>query len=146
MKLTHNPCFRYPGQGHPLILFERRAKGRQENICALTWQLLVWPQFTTSLPAPAFSEEVLEAMLSRLSRGMRADLTAASVTKVAQIFVCLGASKQTPKDVNRPGINVTWPQAVKQRMQQVLDHIDNGTLPYITQTSDKKKTIHGTYS
>ena len=126
-----------------LLQLRRSQRGRQEYIGALTWQLILWSGFTSCLPSPAHNEEALESMLSRLSRSMRADLTATSVQEVSEIFVCLGVVSQDAKDIDDAGISRQWPSRMKLRLDALIKSINDDTVPYISYTPNKQKTISG---
>ena len=127
-----------------IIQLRRNVKGRREEyVSSLVMQLLMWSPFHSHIPAHGHSEEVLEAMLSRLSKRMRADLTATSITQVEDIFVCLGATRPQSKDLNKPGISKVWPHSAKLNVQELVRLIVKDEVPFIKYTKDKGSTVTG---
>jgi hypothetical protein len=118
--------------------------GKEEYISSLSLRLMLWQPSDSALPGMVSSEEPLEAMLSRLSRHARSDLTVDTVKEYSDIFVSMGATNPRAKDVCKPGLSIVFPEKIKIRLANILEAIDEDSVPFIEYSKDKKKAIHGT--
>jgi hypothetical protein len=117
---------------------------RQEYIASLALVLLLWTPQHDAISAGSHCEEMLEAMLSRLSRHMGMDLTIDSVEQTNDLFATMGKARQGLVDCNAPGIAPGLPATMTARIRLLVSAIKRDEVPYIRAVAASRLPLHGT--
>jgi hypothetical protein len=105
---------------------------REEYISGLMLQNLLWSPLHGSIPGAAHCEENLEAMIGRLSRELRSDLTCDSVEAASKVFAKMGATSDTLKDLVKANFPKEFPRRVSLRLTGLISAIQTDTVPFIS--------------
>jgi hypothetical protein len=87
------------------------------------------------MPGATHCEEILEAMLSRLARAMKRDLTALEVDEVNVLFRTLRRPGMGEMDMKRPNVSKQLVDRIQVAVSDTVRAIRLGKLPYIKHSS-----------
>jgi hypothetical protein len=116
---------------------------REEYISGLMLQNLLWSPLHGSIPGAAHCEENLEAMIGRLSRELRSDLTCDSVEEASKVFAKMGATSDALKDLVKANLPKEFPRRVSLRLTGLISAIQTDSVPFISYGQPKTKPRHG---
>jgi hypothetical protein len=145
-----------PGSGHLAFLITQYSlttlihllvgnEGHSEYIKTLCMALMTWSDWHTQACGAMFSEEICEALLSRLvsNKKMRPNIT--SLEGVNDIFLITKPGRLAPYNITKSRIPKDLPDLFKTNLNILINRLSHGAIPFCRWSSKLKSTVLATW-
>lgn len=121
--------------------------GERSTYCYnIAMALLQWQDWHSSMPAMAYQEEALEAMLGRLATTMRSDFTVHTIDEMNMLFASLRVTEvHKPQDLGATHLSKTLCDRVKSDFGDLYRAIISGDLPFVKHDKKARGSVKGSW-
>ena len=122
---------------HVLLRLTLGYEDRVEYVRTIVVARLLWSQWFARLPGVAHSEELFEALLSRVVHLMAQHPGNCTLQQVHDLFILTPVAGQTTKDLQYVNVPKGLPQLFHRRFTRLMARFDVGVIPHLVWSSQK---------
>ena len=116
-------------------------ENRVEYVRSLSCTLLQWSQWYSSLPGQAHSEEICEALLSRLVQKLHAFPNCTSLDSACELFLLVRPSSTHLKDLTDGKMQADLLPFIRDNMVAVVNAVHRRDVPFVKWSREKQSKV-----
>ena len=120
---------------HVLVRVTLGYEDNVEYVCTMVVARLLWSHWFAQLPGVAHSEELYEALLSRVVHLMAQHPDNCMFQEIHDLFKLAPVADQSPKDLHYVNVPKGLPQLVERRFRRLMQRFEVGLIPPLFSSS-----------